>query len=63
MKNISLQSFFINYIQFAAILVLIYFVLGTNGATSLPFLLIFGLTVTAVIVFTGLDKKLKKHLP
>lgn len=66
MKGISkdsLLTFFISYIEFVMILLLIYLVLGPSENTSFPLLMALGLPITAIMFFTGWDKKLKKHLP
>lgn len=63
MKKVSLQSFLTNYIGLVMVMLLIYVVLGPSQNTSLPFVLILGLPITAIMLFTGLDEKLKKHLP
>ncbi len=63
MKNVSLKLFLTNYIQLAMLTILLYVILGSSPNTSLPFILILNLPITAIILFTGLDEKLKKHLP
>ncbi|WP_077601881.1 hypothetical protein [Oceanobacillus sojae] len=63
MKKDLLFSFLKSYIGLVMIMLLIYLVSGPNDNTSLPFVLLSGLPITAIMVFTGWDKKLKKHLP
>lgn len=62
MKKVSLQLFLKNYIGLVMIMLLVYLVLGPSEHTSLPFVLILGLPITAIMLFTGWDEKLKKHL-
>ena len=63
MKKVSFGSFLKNYIELALVMILIYLILGPSEYTSLPLVLLLGLPITAIIIFTRLDKKLKKYLP
>lgn len=63
MNKTSIMSFFKNYIGLVMIMLLIYLVLGSSKETSFPLLMLIGLPITAIMVFMGLDKKIKKHLP
>lgn len=63
MKKISLVEFLKNYIGFVLVLILIYFILGSSNGVSIPFLMLIGLPITAVMLFTGWDEKLKKWFP
>jgi hypothetical protein len=63
MKKVSFGSFLKNYIELALVMILIYFISGPSENTSLPLVLLLGLPLTAIIVLTGLDKKLEKYLP
>lgn len=63
MKKISLVEFLKHYIGFVLVLVLIYFILGPYNRVSIPFLMLIGLPITAVMLFTGWDEKLKKWFP
>lgn len=63
MKKDLLFSFLKSYIGLVMIMLLIYLVSGPNDNTSLSLVLLSGLPITAIMVFTGWDKKLKKHLP
>lgn len=63
MKKISLVEFLKHYIGFVLVLVLIYFILGPSNGVSIPFLMLIGLPITAVMLFTGWDEKLKKWFP
>ncbi|OJT53784.1 hypothetical protein BFP46_24730 [Bacillus licheniformis] len=63
MNKNSLMTFLKSYISLAAIMLLIYLILGPSKNVSLIFVITLGLPITAIMVFTGWDKKLKKHLP
>lgn len=63
MNKNSLIAFLKSYISLAAIMLLIYLILGPSENVSLMFVMALGLPITAIMVFTGWDKKLKKHLP
>lgn len=63
MKKVSLNAFLKNYIGLVMILVLIYLILGPSENTSLPLIILLALPITAIMLFTGWDEKLKKHLP
>lgn len=63
MRKASMASFLKNYIGLATIMLLAYLVLGPNEHTSLPFVLLMGIPITAFMLFTGLDEKLKKIFP
>ena len=60
MRKISIAVLLKNYIGLVAIMLLVYLVLGPNEHTSLPFVLLMGMPITAFMLYTGLDKKLNK---
>ncbi|WP_419893849.1 hypothetical protein [Oceanobacillus kimchii] len=63
MKKISLWTFLKHYLGLAFVMLLLYLVIEPSNSTSLPLVLLLGLPITAIMLFTGLDQKLKKHLP
>ncbi|RDW18653.1 hypothetical protein CWR48_10020 [Oceanobacillus arenosus] len=63
MKKVTLELFLKNYFGLVMIMSLIYLILSPSENTSLPLVMILGLPITAIMLFTGLDEKLKKFLP
>jgi hypothetical protein len=63
MKKIPFKLFLKHYIGFVMILLLITFLLGSSNAISVLFLITVALPITAIMLFTGWDEKLKKYLP
>ncbi|KAB7667169.1 hypothetical protein [Bacillus sp. B1-b2] len=63
MKKVSWKVFIKNYIELIMIMLLAYIVLGPSENTSFPFFMIISIPITAFMLFTGLDEKLKKVLP
>lgn len=63
MRKVTVKSFFKTYISFIVVMLIIYFILGPSGNTSIPLLMILAFPITGIILFTGLDEKLKRYLP
>lgn len=61
-KNLMI-NFLKSYSGLVAIMLMIYLILGSSKNVSLIFVMILGLPITAFMVFTRWDKKVKKYLP
>ncbi|WP_110926740.1 hypothetical protein [Bacillus massiliglaciei] len=63
MKKVSWQAFLKAYIELELIMLFFSFILGPSEDTSIPVLILVGLPITAIMLFTGWDEKLKKYFP